>query len=104
MPQIAEIFECPECGCHCVDEIQSGATITQAVAWVNEAGCATYGHQHIDGGYDSIFRCKHCGWDLEYDKGLAQPHLGPTTMKMLFDFLTESDCPCKLGAYAEEAE
>ena len=86
MKRISELFKCPACGGHRLEEIQVNVTVATDVELLGEGGDTQYGHQTNEDGVTDRFQCMECGWVLP----------GAGTTEELYDLLIGPDSPCKV--------
>jgi len=85
MKRISELFKCPQCFNHRLQEVRINVTVTTAVEMLGGAGDVQYGEQTREDGTMERFQCIDCGW--------AVPDA--TTAGELYDLLTCPESPCR---------
>jgi len=66
MKFIEEIFTCPDCGCHILEEIMTDVVQTTRITGI-EDGIFEYGYTCVDGGVCERIQCMECGFVLKDD-------------------------------------
>jgi hypothetical protein len=59
---ISEVFTCPECGEHHLEEVMLNVTVSSEVTSVDEFEECEYDVQTNDGGEVDRYECAECGW------------------------------------------
>jgi len=91
--EIADVFECPKCGHHQVEELLVNVTQTsQVLSMFEKQNRLHYGAVTAEDGEFAAFQCTNCGWKLPVvDSG------------SLCEYLQKTDRECKPGCYKEPA-
>lgn len=84
MPNIAQIFKCPQCGDRRLEEVMGDVTVSSVIESLDEGGDTVYGEQTNEDGHTERFQCIGCGWEIP----------GLTTTAEVYEYLTEPGCPC----------
>jgi len=64
MKRLNELFKCPQCFQHRLEEVQINVTVTTVVEMLGEGGDTHYGEQSHEDGTTERFQCIDCGWAI----------------------------------------
>jgi len=62
--EITEVFDCPDCRGHRLEEVMDGVVVSSRVEKIDEAGNFQYGPQTNEGGVVICYQCVGCGLRL----------------------------------------
>lgn len=66
---IAELFTCPDCGRHRLEEVMENVVVTTVLEGIGEDGDVDYGEQSNEHGYVVRYQCVDCGHELVDEDG-----------------------------------
>jgi hypothetical protein len=85
MKRINDLFKCPRCFNHRLEEVQINVTVATVVDMLGAGGDTQYGQQTNEDGTTERFQCIDCGWIVP----------DATTTEELYELLTSPESPCK---------
>ena len=64
MTRVVDVFTCPQCDGHQIEEIMADVTVATEVASFYDDGGLDYGEQTNSDGIVDRYQCETCGWAI----------------------------------------